>query len=84
MFSRAEIEPMMTRAFLEGQVKTLGFCVEYIQRSLEPDLEQLKFIQESGMTLGEDFMRLFVRTSTLLDLKKVLEKLLSDLKANNT
>jgi hypothetical protein len=84
MFSRAEIEPMMTRAFLEGQIKTLGFCVEYIQRSLEPDLDQLKYLQESGMTLGEDFIRIYVRTATLLDIKKVLEKLLIDLKTNNT
>jgi hypothetical protein len=84
LFSRAEIEPMITRALFEGQIKTLGFCVEYIQRSLEPDLNQLKKLQESGMTLGEDFMQLYVRTSTLLDIKKVFEKLLSDLKANNT
>ena len=84
LFSRAEIEPLITRALLEGQIKTLGFCVEYFQRSLEPDLEQLKYIQESGMTLGEDFLRLYTRTSTLLDIKKVFEKLLNDLKANNT
>ena len=83
VFSRAEVEPMITRALFEGQIKTLGFCVEYIQRSLEPDLNQLKNLQESGMTLGEDFMHLYVRTSTLLDIKKVFEKLLSDLKANN-
>jgi len=84
VFSRAEVEPMITRALFEGQIKTLGFCVEYIQRSLEPDLNQLKNLQESGMTLGEDFMHLYVRTATLLDIKKVFEKLLNDLKANNT
>lgn len=82
-FSRSEIEPMITRALFEGQIKTLGFCVEYIQRLLEPGLDQLKYIQESGMTLGEDFVRLYARTSTLLDIKKVFEKLLNDLKANN-
>jgi hypothetical protein len=82
-FSRAEIEPMISRALFEGKTKTLGFCIEYIQSVLEPDLNQLKKIQESGMTLGEDFMHLYVRTSTLLDIKKVFEKLLNDIKANN-
>jgi hypothetical protein len=84
MFSRAEIEPMLAQASFEGKIKTLGFCVEYIQHLLEPDLNQLKTLQESGMTLGEDFMHLYVRTTTLLGVKKAFEKLLSDLKANNT
>ncbi len=83
VFSRAEIEPMISRSLYEGKIKTLGFCVEYIQSLLEPDLNQLKYLRESGMTLGEDFMHLYVRTSTLLEIKKVFEKLLSDLKAHN-
>jgi len=84
MFSRAEIEPMLSRALFEGKMKTLNFFVEYIQKLLEPDLNQLKYLRESGMTLGEDFMRLYVRTSTLLDIKKDFEKLIIDLKTNNT
>jgi hypothetical protein len=83
-FSRAEIEPMIAQASFEGKTKTLGFCVEYIQVLLEPDLNQLKYLQESGMTLGEDFMHLYVRTSTLLGVKKAFEKLLNELKTNNT
>lgn len=83
VFSRAEIEPMLVRAMFEGQVKSIAFCVEYLQRSLEPDLNQLKYLRENGGTLGEDFMRLYVRTSTLLEVKKVFEKLLNDLTANN-
>ena len=82
VFSREEIEPMLKKAMFEGQMKSIGICVEYLQRLLEPDLNQLKYLQESGWTLGEDFMRLYVRTSTLLELKKVFEKLLSDLRAN--
>jgi hypothetical protein len=84
VFSRAEIEPMLVRAMFEGQVKSIGFCVNYLQKLLEPDLNQLKYLQENGWTLGEDFMRLYVRTSTLLEIKKVFEKLLNDLTASKT
>ena len=83
-FSRAEIEPMLQRAHFEGQLRSIGLCVEYLQTLLEPDLNQLKYIQESGMTLGEDFIRLYARTSTLLEVKKSLEKLLHDLRVNNS
>jgi hypothetical protein len=83
-FSQGEIEPMLQKAMFEGQLKSIGYFIEYLQSMLEPDLVQLKYLQESGMTLGEDFMRLFIRTSTILEIKKSLEKLLKDLKVNNT
>lgn len=84
LFSREEIEPMLQQAMFEGQLKSIGYFIEYLQSLLDPDLAQLKYLQESGMTLGEDFIRLFTRTSTILELKKSLEKLVNDLKANNT
>jgi len=83
-FSRKEIEPMLQRAMFEGQLNSISYFIEYLQRLLEPDLAQLKYLQESGMTLGEDFMRLYTRTSTILEIKKSLEKSLIDLKVNNT
>ena len=84
LFSREEIEPMLQKAMFEGQLKSVKFFIEYLQSLLEPDLAQLKNLKESGMTLGEDFMRLYTRTSTILEIKKILEKLLHDLKINNT
>jgi len=84
LFSREEIEPMLQRALFEGQLKSIRIFTEYLQSLLEPDLAQLKYLKESGMTLGEDFMRLYTRTSTLLEIKQTLEKLINDLKINNT
>ena len=84
LFSREEIEPMLQRAMFEGQLKSIGLFTEYLQNLLEPDLVQLKYLQQSGMMLGEDFMRLYTRTSTVLEIKQSLEKLLHDLKVNNT
>ena len=84
LFSREEIEPMLQRAMFEGQLKSIVYFIEYLQSLIEPDLIQLKYLQESGMTLGEDFMRLYTKTSVILDIKKSLEKLLIDLKVNNT
>ena len=83
-FSKEEIEPMLQRAMFEGQLKSINILVEYLQNLLEPDLVQLKYLKESGMILGEDFMKLYTRTSTLLEIKQTLEKLLNDLKVNNT
>jgi len=83
-FSREEIEPMLQRAMFEGQLKSINILVEYLQNLLEPDLVKLKYLKESGMILGEDFMKLYTRTSTLLEIKQTLEKLLNDLKVNNT
>ena len=83
LFSRQEIEPMLQRAMFEGQLKSIGILTNYLQNLLEPDLAQLKYLQQSGMTLGEDFMRLYSRTSTILEIKQSLEKLLYDLKVNN-
>jgi hypothetical protein len=84
LFSREEIEPLLQKAMFEGQLKSIVYFIEYLQRLIEPDLTQLRYLQESGMTLGEDFMRLYTKTSVLLDIKKSLEKLLTDLKVNNT
>jgi hypothetical protein len=84
LFSREEIEPLLQKAMFEGQLKSIAYFIEYLQRLIEPDLIQLRYLQESGMTLGEDFMRLYTKTSVLLDIKKSLEKLLIDLKVNNT
>ena len=84
LFSREEIEPMLQKAMFEGQLKSVRILTEYLQSLFEPDLEQLKYLKESGMTLGEDFMRLYIRTSTLLEIKQTLEKLMNDLKVNNT
>ena len=84
LFSREEVEPLLQKAMFEGQLKSIAYFIEYLQRLIEPDLSQLKYLQESGMTLGEDFMRLYTKTSVLLDIKKSLEKLLTDLKVNNT
>ncbi|HEX6847601.1 MAG TPA: hypothetical protein VF144_11525 [Chitinophagaceae bacterium] len=84
LFSREEIEPMLQRAMFDGQLKSIRIFTEYLQGLLEPDLAQLKHIKESGMTLGEDFMRLYTRTSTILEIKQTLEKLLNDLKVNST
>ena len=84
LFSREEIEPLLQKAMFEGQLKSIVYFIEYLQSLIEPDLIQLRYLQESGMTLGEDFMRLYTKTSVLLDLKKSLEKLLIDLKVNNT
>ena len=84
LFSREEIEPMLQRAMFEGQLKSVRIITEYLQSLLEPDLRQLKYLKESGMTLGEDFMRLYSRTSTILEIKQTLEKLMNDLKVNNT
>ena len=84
LFSREEIEPLLQKAMFEGQLKSIVYFIEYLQRLIEPDLSQLKYLQESGMTLGEDFMRLYTKTSVLLDIKKSLEKLLTDLKVNNS
>jgi hypothetical protein len=84
LFSREEIEPMLQKAMFEGQLKSIGVFIEYLQSLLEPDIIQLKYLQESGMTLGEDFMRLYTRTSTILEIKKSLEKLLHDLRVNNS
>ena len=84
LFSKEEIEPMLQRAMFEGQLKSIVYFIEYLQSLIEPDLIQLKYLQESGMTLGEDFMRLYTKTSVILDIKKSLEKLLIDLKVNNT
>jgi hypothetical protein len=84
LFSREEIEPLLQKAMFEGQLKSIAYFIEYLQSLIEPDLTQLKYLQESGMTLGEDFMRLYTKTSVILDLKKSLEKLLIDLKVNNT
>ena len=84
LFTREEIEPMLQQAMFEGKVKSIAFFIEYLQGLLEPDIAQLKSLQESGMTLGEAFMRLYARTSTILEIKQSLEKLLLDLKVNNT
>jgi len=84
LFSREEIEPLLQKAMFEGQIKSIVYFIEYLQSLIEPDLIQLKYLQESGMTLGEDFMRLYTKTSVILDIKKSLEKLLIDLKVNNT
>jgi hypothetical protein len=84
LFSREEVEPLLQKAMFEGQLKSIVYFIEYLQGLIEPDLSQLKYLQESGMTLGEDFMRLYTKTSVLLDIKKSLEKLLIDLKVNNT
>ena len=84
LFSREEIEPMLQRSMFEGQLKSVRIITEYLQGLLEPDLAQLKYLKESGMTLGEDFMRLYSRTSTILEIKQTLEKLINDLKVNNT
>ena len=84
LFFREEIEPMLQRAMFEGQLKSIGILTNYLQNLLEPDLAQLKYLKQSGMTLGEDFMRLYSRTSTILEIKQSLEKLLQDLKVNNT
>lgn len=83
-FSRAEIEPMLQRAMFEGQLKSISIFTDYLQSLLEPDLVQLKSLQQSGMTLGEDFLRLHTRASTLLEIKQSLEKLLHDLRVNNS
>ena len=84
LFSREEIEPLLQKAMFEGQLKSIAYFIEYLQSLIEPDLIQLRYLQESGMTLGEDFMRLYTKTSVILDIKKSLEKLLIDLKVNNT
>ena len=84
LFSREEIEPLLQKAMFEGQLKSIAYFIGYLQSLIEPDLIQLKYLQESGMTLGEDFMRLYTKTSVILDIKKSLEKLLIDLKVNNT
>ena len=84
LFSREEIEPLLQKAMFEGQLKSIVYFIEYLQSLIEPDLIQLKYLQESGMTLDEDFMRLYTKTSVILDIKKSLEKLLIDLKVNNT
>jgi hypothetical protein len=84
LFSREEIEPLLQKAMFEGQLKSIAYFIEYLQSLIEPDLIQLRYLQESGMTLGEDFMRLYTKTSVILDIKKSLEKLLTDLKVNNT
>ena len=84
LFSREEIEPLLQKAMFEGQIKSIVYFIEYLQSLIEPDLSQLKYLQESGMTLGEDFMRLYTKTSVILDIKKSLEKLLIDLRVNNT
>jgi hypothetical protein len=84
LFSRKEVEPLLQKAMFEGQLKSIVYFIEYLQSLIEPDLIQLKYLQESGMTLGEDFMRLYTKTSVILDIKKSLEKLLIDLKLNNT
>jgi len=84
LFSREEIEPFLQKAMFEGQLKSIVYFIEYLQSLIEPDLTQLRYLQESGMTLGEDFMRLYTKTSVILDIKKSLEKLLIDLKVNNT
>ena len=84
LFSREEVEPLLQKAMFEGQFKSIVYFIEYLQSLIEPDLIQLKYLQESGMTLGEDFMRLYTKTSVILDIKKSLEKLLIDLKVNNT
>ena len=84
LFSREEVEPLLQKAMFEGQLKSIVYFIEYLQSLIEPDLIQLKYLQESGMTLDEDFMRLYTKTSVILDIKKSLEKLLIDLKVNNT
>ena len=84
LFSREEVEPLLQKAMFEGQLKSIVYFIEYLQSLIEPDLIQLKYLQESGMTLGEDFMRLYTKTSVILDIKKSLEKLLIDPKVNNT
>jgi len=84
LFSREEIELLLQKAMFEGQLKSIAYFIEYLQSLIEPDLIQLRYLQESGMTLGEDFMRLYKKTSVILDIKKSLEKLLIDLKVNNT
>ena len=84
LFSREEIEPMLQRAMFDGQLKSIRIFTGYLQGLLEPDLAQLKRLKESGMTLGEDFMRLYTRTSTILEIKQTLEKLLNDLKISHT
>jgi len=84
LFSREEVEPLLQKAMFEGQLKSIAYFIEYLQSLIDPDLTQLKYLQKSGMTLGEDFMRLYTKTSVILDIKKTLEKLLIDLKVNNT
>ena len=84
LFSREEVEPLLQKAMFEGQLKSIVYFIEYLQSLIEPDLTQLKYLRESGMTLGEDFMHLYTKTSVILDIKKSLEKLLIDLKVNNT
>ena len=73
LFSREEIEPLLQKAMFEGQLKSIVYFIEYLQSLIEPDLTQLKYLQESGMTLGEDFMRLYTKTSVILDIKKSLK-----------
>jgi hypothetical protein len=84
LFSREEIEPFLQKAMFEGQLKSIVYVIEYLQSLIEPDLTQLRYLQETGMTLGEEFMRLYTKTSVILDIKKSFEKLLIDLKVNNT
>jgi len=84
LFSKEEIEPMLQRAMFEGQLKSINAFTSYLQSLLEPDLIQLKYLKESGMILGEDFLRLYARTSTILEIKQSLEELMNKLKVNNT
>jgi len=84
LFSKEEMEAMLQKAMFEGQLKSISILIEYLQNLLEPDLAQLKYLQQTGMMLGEDFMRLYTRTSTILEIKQSLEKLWNDLKVNNT
>jgi hypothetical protein len=84
LFSGKEIEPMLQRAMYEGQLLSISKLTGYLQGLMEPDLAQLNYLQKSGMTLGEDFLRLHSRATTILEIKQSLEKLLSDLKVNNT
>jgi hypothetical protein len=78
-FSKSEVEAMLNKALLDGKIKTINYCLGYIDFLLKPIQEQLEYIEENGWTFSEDFFRLDERRLTLFDIKRQLEKLLIDL-----
>jgi hypothetical protein len=81
MFSRPEIEIMLGKAILDGKIKSLNYCLGYVQSLLNPTQEQFDYIQENGWTNSENFIELNGKRSALLDIQNHLEKVLAELEA---
>jgi hypothetical protein len=74
MFSKSEVETLLNKALLDGKIKALNYFLGYVDTLLTPVQEQTDYIIENGWTQSENFIRLDGELSTLLKIKREIEK----------